>query len=674
VNFLNPTAIAIAAGLTLPPLIALYFLKLKRQVRLVPSTLLWKRAIEDLHVNSPFQRLRRSLLLLLQLLVLILAAIALGKPMFETAEDYESTIIIIMDQSASMGVVEADGRTRLEHAKEQARLRVDNMTDDSRAMIIAFCDRAVVVSSFDADKEALKRRIDSIEQTQSSSSLVEAMNLAEAYAQNIIIAGEVAGSDIAPESAAPPASVFLFTDGRIKDAERVALQKFDLDKIHVTTIGQRTDNVGILATQARRNYERPEILQVTATIQNFSGEPMSFDAVLYVEGKNVDVQGVRLAAAHDPQAGAADDSDEPPPGSVAVASFDEIEFGGGGVVEVVLRVNDALSADDRGWTIIDEPRHTRVLLVTPGNLFLENVLGSMPVELVTMTAETYERASDEDIRDGERSAFDVVIMDRHSTARLPQGNYFFWGAVPKIEGVSAGEVIDNQVIFNWDDTNPILRHVAVESIVVYEWLHLTLPSEAVSLMEGETTPVMAYFTREASQFLISAFSLIVEDEVGNVLMNTYWPTTVDFVVFMQNAVSYLAANVATVGENSVLPGEPVTLPIPKRVDEVTVTRPDGVVDRVPSSGNQTIHYAGTRKVGVYKVDPGVAGQDQFATNLFDPVESRVAPASTLVLGASKIEAKAGRMQVNQPAWRYLLLTMLVLLLVEWIVYNHRVFV
>ncbi len=41
---------------------------LKREPLEVPSTYLWHKSIEDLHVNSIWQRLRRSLLLLLQLL------------------------------------------------------------------------------------------------------------------------------------------------------------------------------------------------------------------------------------------------------------------------------------------------------------------------------------------------------------------------------------------------------------------------------------------------------------------------------------------------------------------------------------------------------------------------------------------------------------------------------
>ncbi|MGB2985113.1 MAG: BatA and WFA domain-containing protein, partial [Phycisphaerae bacterium] len=515
-SFLNPIAIAIAGALTIPPLIALYFLKLKRNVQLVPTTLLWKRSVEDLQVNSPFQRLRSSLLLLLQLLVLVAAAVALGKPMFQTARTHEDTVIILIDQSASMGVVEGDGVSRLEKAKQQAKLCVDNMSDDARAMVIAFCDRATVVSSFDTNKHALRRKIDSIEQTQSRSSLGEAMSLAEAYTQNITIGTEEAGSDIAPESAAPPASVFLFTDGRIEDADGVALQRFDVDKIQMTTVGTRTDNVGIVAMDARRDYERPELLEVAATVQNFGCQPATVDAVLNVDGHSVDVQPVALEPTRETGATSGSESSEPAPGSVRVVAFDDVEFEGGGVVEVVLRVDDALSADDRAWTIIEPPRHLRVLLVTDGNaFFLENVLTTLPLDLERMTGSEYEKADDKLLTEGERSAFDVVILDRHSTGRLPQGNYFFWGAVPQIEGVSAGKVIDDQVIFNWDDTHPILRHVAVETLYVYEWLELNLPPEAVSLVDGETSPVIAYLTRDASQYLISAFSLITEDESGN---------------------------------------------------------------------------------------------------------------------------------------------------------------
>ena len=70
----------LSLGLIPPAILALYFLKLKRQPLAVPSTYLWSRTIEDLHVNSLWQRLRKSLLLLLQLLLIVLLAITLLRP------------------------------------------------------------------------------------------------------------------------------------------------------------------------------------------------------------------------------------------------------------------------------------------------------------------------------------------------------------------------------------------------------------------------------------------------------------------------------------------------------------------------------------------------------------------------------------------------------------------
>lgn len=678
-SFLSPSSIAIAAGITVPPLIALYFLKLKRNVRLVPSTLLWKKSVEDLHVNSPFQRLRSSLLLLLQLMILLLGALALGKPMFEVAQTHESTIILLVDRSASMAVMEADGRTRLEIAKDQAKQIIDGMDEDSRAMVIAFCDRASVVSSFDTDRDALKRKIESIEQTESASSLGEAMSLAEAYTQNIIIGSEEAGADRPPDSIAPPASVFVLTDGRVEDASTVTLQKFDLEKINVRRIGARQDNVGIVAMDARRNYETPEMLEVSATVENFGPQAVTLDAVLYVNGDTLDVQTVRIgAAAPAPEAAEpggdreAREMDDAEP--VHVVAFDNIEFGGGGVVEVVLHVDDALSADNRAWSIVQAPRHVRVLLVTNGNWFLSQVLGTLPLEFVTMTPDEYESSAESEIQEGDRSIFDVVMLDDHSTSRLPLGNYFFWGGVPQLEGVATGDLIENEVIFNWDETHPVLRYVAVETLFVYQWHRLSLPQDAVSIIDGQTSPVLGYLSRDGSHYMVSAFSVITHDDAGNPLLNTDWVTSLDFVVFMQNAVQFLSGSTSTEAKRSIVPGDPMTVPIPPNLDEVKIHRPDGVIDRVPAAGYDTIHYARTRRVGTYRLDPALPGHELFAVNLFNQVESAVAPSATLALGAGVVNAQAGSIQVNKAGWPFVLLALLAVLLLEWVVYNLRVFV
>ena len=122
------------------------------------------------------------------------------------------------------------------------------------------------------------------------------------------------------------------------------------------------------------------------------------------------------------------------------------------------------------------------------------------------------------------------------------------------------------------------------------------------------------------------------------------------------------------------PGEPVTLPVPPRVENVSVRRPDGTDDRIEISRQQTLHYARTRQVGVYQLETGTVGRDRFAVNLFNPTESQIQPATILTLGDAAVQAKAGAIDVNKPAWPYFLLAMLVLLLLEWVVYNKRVFV
>ena len=61
-----------------PAIVLLYFLKLRRVPLQVPSTFLWHKSIEDLHVNSIWQRLRQSILLLLQILLIAATLFLVG--------------------------------------------------------------------------------------------------------------------------------------------------------------------------------------------------------------------------------------------------------------------------------------------------------------------------------------------------------------------------------------------------------------------------------------------------------------------------------------------------------------------------------------------------------------------------------------------------------------------
>jgi hypothetical protein len=56
------------------------------------------------------------------------------------------------------------------------------------------------------------------------------------------------------------------------------------------------------------------------------------------------------------------------------------------------------------------------------------------------------------------------------------------------------------------------------------------------------------------------------------------------------------------------------------------------------------------------------------------VESHVAPAATLTVGAGNVPPQAATVEVNKPAWKYFLIALLALLLIEWVVYNRRVMV
>src|SRR5205814_10335388 len=99
-SFLTPAAFAFAAAI--PVVIVFYLLKRKRVVKLVSSTLLWQKFLAETQASAPFQRLRHNWLLILQILMLMLAVLALARPYFTGTAKSSRLRIVILDASASM--------------------------------------------------------------------------------------------------------------------------------------------------------------------------------------------------------------------------------------------------------------------------------------------------------------------------------------------------------------------------------------------------------------------------------------------------------------------------------------------------------------------------------------------------------------------------------------------
>src|SRR3954453_8331839 len=98
----------LAAAISVSALLVLYFLKLRRREVPVSSTLLWRKAVQDLQVNAPFQKLRKNLLLLLQLLLLALLCFALMRPAVNNKASASKLTVILIDRSASMAAKDVE--------------------------------------------------------------------------------------------------------------------------------------------------------------------------------------------------------------------------------------------------------------------------------------------------------------------------------------------------------------------------------------------------------------------------------------------------------------------------------------------------------------------------------------------------------------------------------------
>ncbi|MFN6105774.1 MAG: vWA domain-containing protein, partial [Planctomycetaceae bacterium] len=180
-GFLNPMA-----GLwflLVGPLVILYFLKLRRPQLEVPSLVLWRSVINDSRVNSPFQKFKRNLLLLLQLALLGCLVLAAMRPFWRGTADQAQYLPVLIDCSASMAALDKPGgQSRLDLAKQEVGRLIDNLLPGQRLALIAVANSARSLCDFSDNPRILRAALDKLTVQHAPSRLEDGLRMAQALA------------------------------------------------------------------------------------------------------------------------------------------------------------------------------------------------------------------------------------------------------------------------------------------------------------------------------------------------------------------------------------------------------------------------------------------------------------------------------------------------------------
>jgi len=657
-GFLTPLSLLFAA-LSIPILI-LYMLKLRRRDVLVSSTLLWQRLVRDREANLPWQRLRRNLLLFLQLLILALLALALARPFVPAPSLVQGSAVILLDASASM-LARDVAPTRFDAARRAAWEIVEGLGAGDVATIIAVGPQPRVLASATDERALLRRALEEAAPTAGPADWEAAFALA---------AAGLAGSAGSTGPMDGIAQVVIISDGALPEA----LPPLP-GEVRFVGVGGGGNNLAIAALAVRAGAAGPQAFLRIVNYSNADAEPL---VEFSTDGALFDVRRLPV-----------------PAHASADLTLTDLPYslpGGGGTLQAHLAVEDALPLDDTAWAVQAPPVSGRVLLVSSGNLFLERALSALPgVELVRLPPGSSIPFSQGEVQGspiplsqgGAGGVYDLYIYDDAITGTLPTGNLWLIAPsspLPVREGPGEGGAFSIQVGVFFTTTaithiahdDPLLRYVDLSAVHVLQARTVEPPPGARVLVEAEGGPLLFVAEQPEGRLAVLTFDLHDSD----------LPLQVAFPILVANLTGWLLPRpYPFVGEGGggarppqvVRPGDPVTIQPAPEATQVVVTAPDGACHTLPV-GDPLPVFVSTGQLGVYRVEqlgqPGTVLQSAaLPVNLFDEAESNIRPRETVWVGHTEVAAATREEEGRREFWPWLACAALGVLVVEWWMYQ-----
>ena len=629
--FLNPSAFYLLAFL--PIVVLLHFLKLRRQRHVVPSVMLWLEAIEDMKANVPFQRLRNSLLLPLQILFLLIVVGGVARPALRQLGGLSEQSIVIIDTSASMGATDL-GETRLDVAKAEA-LKLINQLGANGQMMIMDTSRPPhnIRQAFTSDREKLRQAIESL-------SVVHTPPTLKAVFDSVAIYASVPGAQAAQN---PDAVGVVFISDNFgtlpNSASPVQLQKIGL--------GNRSENIGIVQFSVTRALTPPNRYQVLVGVQSFADTPKKFQVQLGIEGKSFfEDESILL----------------PPKETASILfSLDDDERFYGQVVTAHLDIDDDLSVDNVAAAILHPPPKWKVLLVSDRNQPPLTAILETDSHVILNQVQTSDYHG--------TGGNDILIFDQFVPDPLPEGNIVFLNPISGLPFMPAQENSQPTQTIGQHPTHEVMRDVLLIDLEVKASLRVQLPLWGIPLVETNQTPLIWLGEQDNQKVVVFGFDLF------DLNVSNFAASIPSAPILMSQCLEWLGAATSPIQPDLVKTGEPVKIYLEhiSEVERITVQMPNDDIQELQVRDSRTV-FPDTTQVGVHTVFVDGEPFGRFAANLLNPQESDLSPPQLADDPNAVIDTRPVRSdlpEVNREIWAYAAFLALLLLIVEWWVYHQN---
>ena len=358
--------------LTIPPVIMLYILKRKYKEEVISSSLLWKEVYKNTRANTPWEKFKKNILLLLQIIIILSVILALMSPFISIGGRSYKNVIIVIDNTASMNTIYDDSNSRLEQGKTLAKEYLNSTKEGTNTYIISYDGTSNLLLNGDFNKYNATSIIDKISTSYSSGDISDVVSFVKAI-------GDGVGEEY---------EALIFTD------KQMAISDINGRIVYLGNSGLNAsvDNVSHKFVDDK--------VKVIANVTNNGDSLYEGDFSLYNGEELVAVEGLTLQV-----------------GESKTLSF-ELDSLNSDYLKGELSRKDILMEDNTYYHVVNENKVKKILLVTDENIFLEKAFGSIE------NTEVYKTNDVSNIT--ENDEYDLYVFDNKMPEVMPRkGNILF---------------------------------------------------------------------------------------------------------------------------------------------------------------------------------------------------------------------------------------------------------